>query len=88
MHLANLVLRFALELTALGMVVVRSGSIRGTLEMMEDPADGAREQDGGYEPEAPTAIGAFEHVDVEPAPHELSPGAIVRIDDLLRNACG
>jgi hypothetical protein len=56
--------------------------------MTEDSSDGAREQDSGHEPEAPTAIGAFEHVDVEPAPHELSPGAIVRIDDLLRNACG
>ena len=54
--------------------------------MTEDSADGAREQDGGHEPEAPTAIGAFEHVDVETAPHELSPGAIVRGDDLLRGA--
>ena len=56
--------------------------------MTEDSADGAREQDGGYEPEAPTAIGAFEHVDVEPAPHELSPGAIVRGDDFPRAVFG
>ena len=34
--------------------------------MTEDSADGAREQDRGHEPEAPTAIGAFEYVDVEP----------------------
>ena len=53
--------------------------------MTEDSADGAAEQDGGHEAEAPTAIGAFEHVDVEPAPHEISPGAIVRSADLLRD---
>ena len=33
--------------------------------MTEDSADGARKQDGGHEPEAPAAIGALEHVDVE-----------------------
>ena len=76
MHLANLVHRFALELTALGMVVVRSSSIRGTLEMMEDPADGAREQDGGHEPEPPNAVRAVQHIDVGIAPDELGPGAI------------
>ena len=56
--------------------------------MTEDSSDGAREEDSGHEPEAPAAIGAFEHIDVETASHELGPGAIVRIDDLLRNACG
>ena len=52
--------------------------------MAEDSADGAAEQDGGHEAEARTAVGAFEHVDVEPAPHELGPGAIVRGDNLPR----
>ena len=33
--------------------------------MTEDSTDGARKQDRGDEPEAATAIGALEHVDVE-----------------------
>ena len=43
--------------------------------MTEDSSDGAREQDGGHEAEAPTAIGAFEHVDVEATAHEQAQDA-------------
>ncbi len=44
--------------------------------MTEDSADGAREQDGGHEPQAPAAVGALEHIDVEAAAHELGPRAV------------
>ena len=52
--------------------------------MTEDSVDGIRKQDGGHEPEAPTARRTLEHVDLETALHELSPGAIVRSADFLR----
>jgi hypothetical protein len=41
----------------------------------EDSADGAGEQDGSHETEAPAAVGALEHVDVETAPHEIGVAA-------------
>jgi hypothetical protein len=43
--------------------------------MAEDSADGAGEQDGSHETEAPAAVGALEHVDVETAPHEIGAAA-------------
>jgi len=52
--------------------------------MPEDSADRCRQHDGGNEPQAPAAVGALKDVDVETAPHELSPGAIVGSGDLLR----
>jgi len=52
--------------------------------MPEDSGDRCRQHDGGHEPQAPAAVGGLEHVDVETAPHELSPGAIVRSGDLFR----
>jgi len=55
--------------------------------MTEDSADGGREHDGGHKPEAPTALGALQDIDVETAPHELGPSAIVRSADLFRGRC-
>ena len=60
----------------------------GKTEMTEDSADCAREHDGGHETQAPAAVRALEHIDVETAPHELGPGAIVGSGDLLRGGCG
>jgi len=52
--------------------------------MPEDSADRRRQHDGGHEPQPSTTGRALEHIDVETAPHELSPGAIVRSGDLFR----
>ena len=60
----------------------------GKTEMTEDSADCAREHDGGHETQAPPAVRALEHIDVETAPHELGPGAIAGSGDLLRGGCG
>jgi hypothetical protein len=35
--------------------------------MAEDSPDGAREHDGGHEPQAATAVRALEHIDAEAA---------------------
>jgi hypothetical protein len=51
--------------------------VGGKTEMTEDSADCAREQDGGHETKAPAAVGALEHVNVETAPRQLGPAAIV-----------
>lgn len=61
--------------------------LRGKTEMTEDSTDGAREHDSGHEPQAPPAVRALEHVDVETAPHELRPAAIGRSPDLFRGRC-
>ena len=56
--------------------------------MMEDAANRAYEHDGGHEAHAAAAVGALEDIDVEAAPHELGPRAIVRAGDLRGAACG
>ncbi len=55
--------------------------------MAKNSTDGAREHDGGHEPQAATAVRALEHIDVEAAAHELGPSAIVRSVCLPRAAC-
>ncbi len=54
--------------------------------MPEDAANRAHEHDGCHETHAAAAGGALQDVDLEPAAHELGPGAITWAGDLPGSA--